>query len=374
MNRTRQMTVVIVVLSFLASAPSLWAQPIKVFIMAGQSNMIGSGNNAYLPTQPVDLTQPQPDVKFHYWMLWGGGTYAAPDWTQMENIIGVPGYGSEITFGRSVTDALPDAETAIIKVAASGTGIDLWNPDRTTYPMLYASMQNEVSFAMGQLVDAGYSPEIAGFVWVQGDSDAEFLSEAELYEQRLTDFFASVRQDWNFPDMPIMLNQYHEGSIRDYKEIVRQAEANVAAADPFVTMVNMDDQALKTDGIHLDSLAQVALGYRLTAAYLQTVGLSLAGDFNGDGITNLLDIGPFVLAITDPAAYAASYPGIDLVQIDPRIDGHVNTLDIPAFLYAIENRHSSGTVQTALVPEPASLSLLLAGMAVCLRRRRRAAL
>ena len=56
------------------------------------------------------------------------------------------------------------------------------------------------------------------------------------------------------------------------------------------------------------------------------------GDLNCDGNVDFFDIGPFVLAITDPGAYATTYPGCDLMLGDCNGDGWVDFFDICAFV------------------------------------------
>jgi len=59
------------------------------------------------------------------------------------------------------------------------------------------------------------------------------------------------------------------------------------------------------------------------------------GDTNCDGAVNNFDIDPFVLALTDPAAYAATYPGCDVRTADTNGDGLVNNFDVDAFVACI---------------------------------------
>lgn len=56
------------------------------------------------------------------------------------------------------------------------------------------------------------------------------------------------------------------------------------------------------------------------------------GDLNCDGVTNNFDITPFVLALADPAAYAAMYPDCPILNADVNGDGLVNNFDIDAFV------------------------------------------
>lgn len=59
------------------------------------------------------------------------------------------------------------------------------------------------------------------------------------------------------------------------------------------------------------------------------------GDLNCDGLVNVLDVPPFVLALIDPAGYATAYPTCDLTLGDLNLDGSTNGLDIVPFVDAI---------------------------------------
>lgn len=59
---------------------------------------------------------------------------------------------------------------------------------------------------------------------------------------------------------------------------------------------------------------------------------ALLGDLNCDGAVNVFDIDPFVLALTDAAAYAAAYPDCDAMRADITGDGAVNVFDIDPFV------------------------------------------
>ncbi|TWT45185.1 hypothetical protein RAS1_16070 [Phycisphaerae bacterium RAS1] len=63
----------------------------------------------------------------------------------------------------------------------------------------------------------------------------------------------------------------------------------------------------------------------------------LLGDLNDDGDVNILDINAFALAISDPAAFAAQFPGVDGLRAgDVNRDGAVNVLDINPFIELLE--------------------------------------
>ncbi|TWT43881.1 hypothetical protein RAS1_02810 [Phycisphaerae bacterium RAS1] len=56
------------------------------------------------------------------------------------------------------------------------------------------------------------------------------------------------------------------------------------------------------------------------------------GDMDCDGDANVLDINAFVLALIDPAGYAAMFPNCDINNADINDDGFVDVLDINPFV------------------------------------------
>jgi hypothetical protein len=62
------------------------------------------------------------------------------------------------------------------------------------------------------------------------------------------------------------------------------------------------------------------------------VSVRLAGDLNCDGKIDAFDIDPFVLALTDPTAYAIAWPDCDHLLADVNGDGKVDAFDIDPFV------------------------------------------
>lgn len=59
---------------------------------------------------------------------------------------------------------------------------------------------------------------------------------------------------------------------------------------------------------------------------------ALPGDMNCDGVVSVSDIGPFVVALTDPAQYAIDFPDCDILNADLNGDGFVTVGDIGGFV------------------------------------------
>lgn len=62
---------------------------------------------------------------------------------------------------------------------------------------------------------------------------------------------------------------------------------------------------------------------------------SIPGDLNCDGAVNNFDVDPFVLALTDTAAWQLVYPGCDVANGDTNGDGIFDNFDIDAFVHLL---------------------------------------
>ncbi len=63
------------------------------------------------------------------------------------------------------------------------------------------------------------------------------------------------------------------------------------------------------------------------------IPIGVPADMNGDTMVNAFDIDAFVLALTDPAAFAVQYPTVDVIANgDINGDGLLNAFDIDGFV------------------------------------------
>ncbi len=232
-------------------------EPLKIFLVAGQSNGDGRGNPTDLP---ANLQNPQGVPIFHNGQ-WHG---LQPGLTDQNH----PGlFGPEITFGRDVAEALAGENVALVKYAWGGTNLAVdWNPD--TPGAHYTAFMNAVRQALAN-VGPDYLPEIAGMIWMQGESDTGDVTRAESYEANLTNFIETVRTDLGAPDMPFVIGEILDYPTYTYADVVREAQANVAAADRMVALVRTDDLPIIVgNDNHYNAAGQMELGSRFALAVL----------------------------------------------------------------------------------------------------------
>ncbi|MBL8878379.1 MAG: hypothetical protein JNG88_04595 [Phycisphaerales bacterium] len=118
-------------------------------------------------------------------------------------------------------------------------------------------------------------------------------------------------------------------------------------ADLFTTINTFGDFALYSQAIDLglqhndnvDMLEFIECRDILECVQRWAIGINrrVIGDCNCDGVLNNFDIDAFVLALTDPAAYEATYPECNIFEADINGDGRVDNFDIDPFVNRLVN-------------------------------------
>ena len=223
-------------------------KPVKVFILAGQSNMEGK---AKVSLAEYQADQPATRDLFKNWRKDGKWLERDDVWIKFLDRKGklTVGYGSpkcigpELEFGWVVGDRY-DEPVLLIKTAWGGRSLyrDFRPPsaglptDAVLDKMLadlkkqkskenatlddvkkpfgasYRDMLTEVNTTLADLKKhfpdyAGQGYELAGFVWFQGWNDMINADSTAEYTANLTHFIRDVRKDFKSPKLPFVIGQ-----------------------------------------------------------------------------------------------------------------------------------------------------------------------
>jgi hypothetical protein len=245
--------------------------PIKVFLLAGQSNMEGqavvdlTGNdyNGGKGTLEALLGDPGKAPLFGH-LKNGDGTWAVRDdvWVryQRENgpllkgplamgftVYGDPHhFGPELQFGHVLGDYF-DPQVLLIKTAWGGKSLfqDFRPPSSGgTVGPYYAKMVAEIRAALDAIRSdfpgASGAYELAGFVWYQGWNDGVDPQHAvPEYEQNLCNLIRDIRQEFKVPKLPFVIGELTGPWVEapDEWAKLREAQRKVAERPEFMGTV-----------------------------------------------------------------------------------------------------------------------------------------
>lgn len=254
MNNTAVVFVGVLALGVLVPADGSWAAdgPVKVFILAGQSNMEGKAKVSLLEHQ---IRQPETKKQFQH--LQQNGQWVVRDdvWIKFLNRKGnlTVGYGSpgrigpELEFGNAVGKHY-DEQVLIIKTAWGGKSLyrdfrppSSGEPDaeilkkmleraqkkkpnttladvKKPFGEYYRRMLAEISGTLKNLKDhfpdyKGQGYEIAGFVWFQGWNDMVNPDYTAAYTENMANFIRDVRKDLKSPELPFVIGVLGVGGV-----------------------------------------------------------------------------------------------------------------------------------------------------------------
>lgn len=232
----------------------------RVFVLTGQSNMVGLGDPKQLPEE---LRTTPANVEFYL-----DGHEA--------QLAGQKTFGPEVGFAHELAKAMPGERIVIIKFAAGATSLLAWSPDWTK--QIAAVTENEKDGPLYAMLVKHvqacprFKPPasgIAAIVWMQGERDTKYPPAGEAYGQNLKTFVQRLRQDLKAGEAPFILGQVNplpEG--RPAVEPVRAAQKKAEAEIPATKMVSTEGLTKRPDHLHYDSAGQIELGKRFAEAYL----------------------------------------------------------------------------------------------------------
>lgn len=204
-------------------------QPMKLFILSGQSNCVGKGCGDKLPAE----YRPTTDNLLLYQNSWG-----LKGWQKLAPYPSNPGqakmygcgdtmFGPEISFGCAIQKQFPNDRIGIVKVCVGGTSVLIWSKDfgspewkklMEEAGLKYSPEKDnfyqrlllpEVTQALAK-ARANGPVEVAGFVWVQTERDSVHPATARAWAKRVVQLHRDLAADVGFSaDIPLIVMGPH---------------------------------------------------------------------------------------------------------------------------------------------------------------------
>jgi len=299
---------------FAAVAAHLPAAKTQVYLLLGQSNMVGRGDGSALtPEELARLTAVAPRVSLffrgtdpndeNHWTIRSDGLHplgpTAAE-TQTKELFNISTYfGPELFFGLTMAEAQPSANILLVKVAFPGASlVASFNPDwqqsdgqdmlHNVQPecvvdpslfswcteSFYATAMADLKAQVARL--GADNCKVAGVLSVQGEKESRIGGYAvEAYGVVLTNLVKALRRDTAQPELPFLMV---ETWISRKSGIVIDEMKTVAGALPNVHLLHderQDEASVENlprwpfNFRHFDTEGQRRLGTRFANALLE---------------------------------------------------------------------------------------------------------
>ncbi len=268
----------------------------QVFLLGGQSNMLGFGDAGLPPARP--FADPLPEVSLYF------SNAASLSLTPNQWIALAPGagtqFGPELSFGHTLHQNDPGGNYALIKHSRGGSNVHAdWNPNVSDN--VYSVFRSTVDTALQELADRGDTYEIVGMLWTQGIRDGKDGRVASEYQTDLERLIADVRLNYR-SDLPVFISRLsinmtsagepppsggRNQQLGGLGEI-RLGQENVALNDPLAYLIDTDP--FGTDPTHFNASGLVDLGKAFADSYFTNVAVPEPSTF-------LLMIAPLIVIV-----------------------------------------------------------------------------
>jgi hypothetical protein len=221
-------------------------ETIDLFIWTGQSNALGySGDAAFYPADPNGLDS---QIRFNWTYI---DNSSSSDWETMQaqdGLFPLGHFGPEVTFSRELKKA--GYNPAIFKFTKGDTSIyKNWKtPGKGGF---YDDMITKLITAIAQLENLGHTVNIGGFIWIQGESDANNLVNANAYQTNLSSIINDLRNNViNNSKLPVILGVDEQFPYIVNQPAVLNAHQDIAEKDSSICFTSMYGLP-KADATHL---------------------------------------------------------------------------------------------------------------------------
>ncbi len=282
--------IALVLLLTIAAITQAVDKPIKTFVLAGQSNMVGWGDSTKLPE--VLRNGSDRVLMFENGRWQPLRPHEKVNRNQQRFGMTEFHFGPEIAFAHEMAKAWPDETIGIIKHAVGGTSVLTWQPDwskeeadrvnQGQLGSLYKRLMRKVNEAK-ETRDI----EIVGFLWLQGGGDMKQVDIAKEYLGNLQEIVLAVRNDTGVSDLPFYFGSPRQQGIPDdlsdlkpelmegrypAAQWVLKAQFDAQQAIPHARMVILRDIEKHPMNVHYNTAGQLEVGRLFASAVRNTSG------------------------------------------------------------------------------------------------------
>lgn len=239
----------------------------RLFILAGQSNMVG-----WAPIPESEPTDPRIYLfgKDYRWRIADHPVEDAADQVDMVSENRLAGFGPAMEFAFASLERHPEIAIGMIPCAKNSSGIIQWQRDLSDQS-LYGS-------CLKRARAASQMGEIAGLLFFQGETDAidpvhypDPTPHPSQWSELFVAFISDFRNDLNHPELPVVFAQI--GSVWSPEiypnwDFIMQQQASLQL--PESAMITTADLPLM-DGIHFTTDSYRIIGRRFAQAYWDLV-------------------------------------------------------------------------------------------------------
>lgn len=236
---------------------------LSLFILAGQSNMVG-----WAPV--AEGEEPDPRIYVfgndYQWHLASEPVDSAVNQVDQVSLDRVAFFGPSMTFARASLAIQPQLVIGLIPCAKNSSSIIQWQRNLSDQS-LYGS-------CLKRVMAASPMGKVSGILFFQGESDAvdpglspDPKPNPHDWSELFTTFVTDLRMDLDEPDLPVVFAQL--GSTTSHEaftnwEVVREEQFSVNI--PMTTMITTVDLPTM-DGLHFTRESYRVIGERFARAY-----------------------------------------------------------------------------------------------------------
>jgi len=228
-----------------------------VFLLAGQSNMVGQGTTSELASQ---YHHDPKNVSFYF------NGYKT-------SLSRFKHFGPEIGFAHEMARRYPLAKIKLIKFAVGGTSMFAWHPEWNAAKA--NSTRNASAGALfKKLIKTAKIPfdeensVFAGVLWMQGEQDAKYPIAAKHYASNLNSFVSALRHELKAPRVAFLMGKVNPPislfpSIKAVQSAQNLAQRRIRNS----YLIKTADLGKRNDLLHYNTKGQLELGKRFARVF-----------------------------------------------------------------------------------------------------------